>query len=480
MIQGGSLRRASALLFSCALAHGCVYLNSFYNAKRVFGDAENARWAGRDTVLEEMYGDVVDKAMRAYAADPDGKWADDALYLSGLAHLRRGELEEARAALTATTSLTTDSVLSASARMYLGAVEVAAGELELGLEFLNEALPEVTERRVRGEGYLWRARALLQLGRIELGWADLDLAAEADDRYRVPADLERLIWGVRYDDIDRAFRGVQGLLRRSGARRFGDSIRFLVERAADEWGPSVAIGLLVRAESAPWSRSERDRLLMQRAEFAHSAGDTIQALADALRVGGGVGPIADSARVTVAGWRLEVIQLSQLTEVRSLLLPAVSSVRGREIVNSIRRIGLLVDQALDGDRLGLFAAAQEARDVLGANVLAVGLFQAYADLDPDSPWVGKALLSALLLAADMGEQEAIESRLGALPVDAYVRYARRGVRDGSLGPLESEIQRMLDSLLATMEADLVQRRLLVSDPARADTTTVPPGRPGGM
>ena len=257
-------------------------------------------------------------------------------------------------------------------------MEVAAGELELGLEFLNEALGDVTERRVRGEGYLWRGRALLELGRIELGWADLDLAAEADDRYRVPADLERLIWGVRYDDIGRAFRGVQGLLRRSGARRFGDSIRFLVERAAAEWGPSVTAGLLARAESAPWSRSERDRLLMQRAYFAHAAGDTAQALADALRVGGGVGPIADSARVTVAGWRLEVGLLSQLTEIRSLLLPAVSSVRAREMVNSIRRIGLLVDRGLDGDRLGFFAAAQESRDVLRANLLAVELFQVYA------------------------------------------------------------------------------------------------------
>lgn len=479
-MRAGSLRRASALLFFCALPHGCVYLNSVYNAKRVFGDAEKARWEGRDTMLEEMYGDVVDKATRAYAADPDGKWADDALYLSGLAHLRLGELEDARTALTATRSLTTDSVLDASARMYLGAVEVAAGELELGVEFLNEALGDVTERRVRGEGYLWRARALLQLGRIELGWADLDLAAAADDRYRVPADLERLIWGVRYDDIDRAFRGVQGLMRRSGARRFGDSIRFLVERAADEWGPAVAVGLLARAESAPWSRAERDRLLMQRAYFAHAAGDTTQAVADALRVGGGVGPIADSARVTVAGWRLEVSQLFQLTEIRSLLLPAVSSVRAREIVNSIRRIGLLVDRGLDGNRLGFFAAAQESRDVLKANALAVGLFLAYADFDPDSPWVGKALLSALPLAADVTEQKAIESRIGALPVDAYVRYARRGVRDGSLGLLEAELQRMLDSLLAAMEADLVQRRLLVSDPARPDTTTVPPGRPGGM
>jgi tetratricopeptide (TPR) repeat protein len=440
----------------------------------VFGEAEKARWAGRDTVLEAMYGDVVDKAMRAYTADPVGKWADDALYLSGLAHLRLGELEDSRTALEATASLTTDSVLKASARMYLGAVEVSAGELESGLEFLNETLADVTEKRVRGEGYLWRARALLQLGRIELGWADLDLAAESDDRYRVPADLERLIWGVRYDDTARAFRGLQGLMHRSGARRFGDSIRFLVERAADEWGPSVTVDLLARAESAPWSRSERDRLLMQRAFLARAAGDTTRAIADALRVGGGVGPIADSARVTVAGWRLEVSQLGQLAEIRSLLLPAVSSVRAREIVNSIRRVDLLVDRGLEGDRLGFFAAAQEARDVLSANILAAGLFQAYADFDPDSPWVGKALLSALSITSNTAGKAAIESRLRALPVDAYVRYARRGVRDGSLGPLEVELQRSLDSLLAVMEADLVQRRLLVSDPDLADTTTAPP------
>jgi hypothetical protein len=261
---------------------------------------------------------------------------------------------------------------------------------------------------------------------------------------------------------------------RSGARRFGDSIRFLVERAAAEWGPSVTVGLLAYAESAPWSRSERDRLLMQRAYFAHAAGDTTQAVDDALLVGGGVGSIADSARVTVARWRLEVSQLAQLPEIRSLLLPAVGSARAREIINSIRRVRYLVDRALDGDRLGFFAAAQESRDVLRAPVLAVALFQAYADLDPGSPWVGKALLSALPLTADATERRAIDRRIGALPVDAYVRYARRGVRDGSLGPLEVELQRMLDSLLTTMESDLVQRRLLASDPNRPDTTTVPP------
>jgi len=169
-----------------------------------------------------------------------------------------------------------------------------------------------------------------------------------------------------------------------------------------------------------------------------------------------------------------VSQLGQLAEIRSLLLPAVSSVRAREIVNSIRRVGLLVDRGLEGDRLGFFAAAQEARDVLRANIIAVGLFQAYADFDPESPWVGKALLSALPLTADTANQAAIEDRLRALPADAYVGYARRGVRDGSLGLLEVELQRMLNSLLAAMEADLVQRRLLVSDPARPDTTTAPP------
>lgn len=476
MSEAGSGARSLALILLCTVSQGCVYLNAFYNAKRTFGEAEDARWAGRDSLLQESYADVVDKATRAYRADPEGKWADDALFLAGRAHLRRGDLQEARTALASAVSLTSDTLLDAEARLYQGAVEVADGELERGLQILNDALGDLSDRRTKGEGYLWRARALLQLGRIEAGWADLDLAAETDDRYAIPADLERLIWGVRYDDVARASRGVQALIGRSGARRFGDSVSFLIDRAADEWGPAVAVGLMARAEEAPWSRVARDRLLMHRARLAHAAGDTAQAVADALRVGGGVGPFADSARVTVAGWRLaSANQLGQLAEVRALLLPAVGSSRARDMLNAIRRVELLVDHALDGEWVAFFAAAERARDVLGANRIAGGLFRAYANSDRESAWVGKALLAALPLAEDPTELTHLEDRLDALPENEYARYARLGVEDGSLASLEAELQRVLDELLAQVEAELVQRRLFVADPTQPDTLGAPAG-----
>ena len=95
-------------------------------------------------------------------------------------------------------------------------------------------------------------------------------------------------------------------------------------------------------------------------------------------------------------------------------------------------VGLLLDalNALDRftsvgltEPLGWFAAAEIARDDLGAHVLARGLFLAYADADPSDPWVPKALLAALQVSSDLSDRAWLRGRLEAHGQSPYVLAA---------------------------------------------------------
>ncbi len=52
------------LLSAISVLGGCVYLNSFYNARQAFDQAERTRWAGRGDDARIGYDSVVVKAAR--------------------------------------------------------------------------------------------------------------------------------------------------------------------------------------------------------------------------------------------------------------------------------------------------------------------------------------------------------------------------------------------------------------------------------
>ncbi len=457
----------ASLLVACAsgLLSGCVYFNTIYNAKELYRETELARLAGQDTGLAEWYDEVIEKATRAYSEDEHGKWSDDALLLIGQAQLRRGALRDAGEALESVLAVSEDPVVRRQATLYLGAVDVASGRPAMGAPLLDEALITVTDPLIKAEGHLWRARALLQQGYVDQGWWDLDRVAEAHRTHVAPAGLERLVWGIALGDSARTLGGVQTLIFTSNARVYGDSIRQLLQRAAERWSPAVSADVMVNAERARWSRTERDRLLMTRARFAFEAGDTVQALADVRRVGGGVGEQAFDARVTLAKWRLsDADRVQGFDQVRPVLLPAVAAVEAQALLNGMRRVELLMDYGRAGDLIAYFAAAEIARDVLDAPRIAVALFAAYAAERWDSPWSGKALLAARALAVGPAARERFDDRLGALPGNAYVRYARQGDEGPDLADLEGRLQSVLDEILARADEEMVARRVLVGGP----------------
>jgi hypothetical protein len=95
--------------------------------------------------------------------------------------------------------------------------------------------------------------------------------------------------------------------------------------------------------------------------------------------------------------------------------------------------------------LAWFAAAEVARDGLGAHRLARGLFLAYADGAPEEPWAPKALLAALAVSPEEGDRAWLRGRLEAKGESPYV-LAARGEPAPGFEALEEELARRLSEM----------------------------------
>jgi len=405
-------------------ASGCAYYNSIYNAERSYDEAEAFRRAGRDSLASEAYQDVVRRAARGYRRDPEGEWGDDALFLLGRAHLRLGDIRAARAALEQAVERAESAEMSLAVLVYLALANVESGDLEGALPLINRALTGLSAGAPRAEAHLLRGQILLAQGQVDSGWSDLDRAPDLDARVRVEAALSKLRWAIQYDEPARAGEAFTLLLSYAEGGERLDTVVVLADRAAEQWSPGVVATLMSATDTARWGSVARGRIGLGRARLFHRSGDTAAANAAAWGVARGVGVAAAEARVQLARWRLEHVDaLADLEEVEEILLPAERHEDATPLLDALGALDDLTGVGLS-DPLAWFAAAEIARDELGARPLARGLFLAYAGADPEDPWVPKALLAALAVASDDTDRMWLLGRLETHAVSPYVLAAR--------------------------------------------------------
>lgn len=416
--------RASWIIGCVLIVSGCSYYNSIYNAERLFAEAEGHRRAGRDSLSEARYLDVIRKTGQAYRARPDSEWADEALFLLGRSQWRLGELRAAGAALEEALIRTDDPVLRSEILLYSAAVFAELGDDMAALRQANAALEGPLEGGALAEAHLLRGRLLLADGHVDQGWADLDRARAIDPSVRVEAGLEQLRWGVLHDDAERSRRAIDGLLAHvDGGVRF-DTIVATVRTARDRWGARRAAELLAGADSSKWHRTARGRITLERARLLDAAGDAAAATELAWRVAAGLGESAAEARLQLASWQIERSRdISEVYAVRSILLPAGGDPRVESILSAVEELEMYAALGLE-EPLGWFAAAEVARDRLGAHYPARGLFLAYADGAPEDPWAAKALLAALAVSPGEGDRAWLRGRLEAHRDSPYVLAAQ--------------------------------------------------------
>lgn len=440
------MSRAGAAALGVALLCGCAYYNTLYNSERVFEEAEAHRRAGDDSLAAARYRDVIRKTADAYRGRPQGEEAAATLFLLGRAQLRVGQAREAHAALTRAAELARDPVLRAAVLVHLGFASARLGESAEALAHLDSAFDTGLAGPGLAEAYLLRGRLLLQAGDAE-GWDDLERAAASDPSVAVDAGIERLRWGVRQRNLERARSALARLLLDTDAAQRTDTISALVGAAAEQWSASVAATLLGNVDQAVWDRTSRSRLGLRRAGLLWQAGDTTGAQEQAWAVARGRGETVVEARLLLAQWRLDAARdLGDVQSVIPILLPVAEDEGARELLEAVDDLERYSAVGLD-DPLGWFAAAEVARDRLRAPVLARGLFLAYADTDPTDRWAPKALLGALGVALDEEDRSWLRGRLEAHRSSPYVQAAT-GRRAGGVENLEEELRVRLSEIAA--------------------------------
>jgi TolA-binding protein len=165
-----------ALLVALALP-GCVYYNTFYNAKDAAREAEALR-AARPPQAEissrenELLDRVVQKCSSVLRDHPDSGWADDALLLMGSALYHQGKHESAYARLSEFSRLYPDSESRPEADYLLGAVLIAKDDPVAAEDLLRSVADAAPPNEFSDD-------ALILIGQARHSRGRYDEAAEA-------------------------------------------------------------------------------------------------------------------------------------------------------------------------------------------------------------------------------------------------------------------------------------------------------------
>ena len=206
----------SAALFACA------YFNTFYNAKKYYGEGERlVRAAPQGEALpipaRTAFEKSIEKSSAVLASHPGSGYADDALLLLGKAHYHLGNFPQATAALQAVLDDHPQSGLRREAAPWLVKAARRGGDSALAARLADELL---------AGGNLERAeRFELELERAQLA---LD-AGEAERAARVYEELER-------EDRQLAHEKGVGILLAQALLRQGDTDSALRELGEVEEG----------------------------------------------------------------------------------------------------------------------------------------------------------------------------------------------------------------------------------------------------
>ncbi len=440
------MRRGLIALGLVLALGGCGYFNSLYNAKRQFADGERAAARGQLVPAHDAFKGVIEKAARSYRKYPKGRWSDDALHLIARARFELGEYAAARAAATELLTLAGDATMRADARALAGASALALNDLPNAVVHLDSAVAGASDA-LRGRAHLWRARAYHRTGNIARAWEDLD-AVTADDPWHFAVQLERIVLGIEQRDSARTTSAFASLFARGDARQNMDTIFDLALLAVQSFG-APATRAMLSAPLPDWLASARDSVALIRAEVALRGGDTLTAANELTQLSArSIAVVANAARLRLARSRLpHAGTLEDLQQLRALLLPALTDPTVPPVLRTMRIVEVLVQRAqTSGQPAALYAAAEVARDELGAYPLARRLFTTYVDVAPHSAWAGKALLAAIALAPDAPEAAPLRERFMTLQASPYAQALNGGADAEAFVVAEERLQRLLKAM----------------------------------
>ncbi|NOY88732.1 MAG: hypothetical protein GXO93_04975, partial [FCB group bacterium] len=107
---------------------GCVYYNTFYNARKNFNEAEKARKKSQYKNVRinvNSYKKAIEKSLKVIENYPNSKWYDDALYVLGVSYYYTKKYGSAERRFREILANYQDSKYADEAELYLAKTKLA-------------------------------------------------------------------------------------------------------------------------------------------------------------------------------------------------------------------------------------------------------------------------------------------------------------------------------------------------------------------
>lgn len=179
------MRRLAGLTLLLALLPGCAYFNTFYNARRKYGEALVLYRANPDnpsSTEEALLDDAIYGAGKVLANYPESRWVDDAQLLLGDAFLLKGQrtltgsgtssFQDAMMAYGAVLVMSGDQRVLDRARLGMGRAAMLLRRFSDAAAAFREVSAQ--DRRLHAQSRLLLCDALLQSGLAGMALSVLD------------------------------------------------------------------------------------------------------------------------------------------------------------------------------------------------------------------------------------------------------------------------------------------------------------------
>ncbi len=142
----------AAVLAAAVMLGSCVYFNTLYNARKIYGEAEETRenkGGEVDRNLREKYSEVITKCAKIIRDYPDSKWVDDAIFLMGQSLVRQGEYDKGMRKFNELTTNYPESGYVPKSIYWLAKANYAKGEYNQALLYTGRFLEAFSDHALK-------------------------------------------------------------------------------------------------------------------------------------------------------------------------------------------------------------------------------------------------------------------------------------------------------------------------------------------
>ncbi len=142
------------LLVSTFAFSGCVYFNTFYNARKSFRNAEKSRKNSPDPKSKgnrQEYQKAIEKALKVVENHPNSKWYDDALYVLGISYYYTDQYSKSERRMREILANYPNSKYASEARLYSAKAKLMQKDYDDAMGIFETIFQESKDKKEKAE-----------------------------------------------------------------------------------------------------------------------------------------------------------------------------------------------------------------------------------------------------------------------------------------------------------------------------------------